>query len=140
QHISRFYTPEDLEHKRPEELLRIAREEGRVEDEGWRVRSDGTRFWADVVITALYDDDGVLKGFGKVTSDLTERKRAEQERGELSERLQRFQDEERRRIAAELHDTTSPLLTSLVNKLYTLRERTRKEPEVEKALDETLTV
>ena len=140
QHISRFYTPEDLERNRPEELLRIAREEGRVEDEGWRMRADGTRFWADVVITALYDDDGVLKGFGKVTRDLTERKKAEQERGELSERLQQFQDEERRRIAAELHDTTSPLLTNLVGKLYSLRERTRKDPAVEKALDETLTV
>jgi len=53
-------------------------EEGRVEDEGWRVRKDGTRFWADVVITAIHDEAGTLHGFAKITRDLTERRRQEE--------------------------------------------------------------
>jgi PAS domain S-box-containing protein len=76
KHISTFYTPEDLARGRPQALLKTALEEGRVEDEGWRVRKDGTRFWADVVITAIVTD-GALHGFVKVTRDLTSRKAAE---------------------------------------------------------------
>lgn len=78
RHISTFYTPEDAAAGRPEKLLEIARTEGRVEDEGWRVRKDGTHFWADVVITALRDADGRLRGFAKVTRDLTKQHEAEQ--------------------------------------------------------------
>ncbi|MBV9602185.1 MAG: PAS domain S-box protein [Chloroflexi bacterium] len=74
-----FYTPEDLADRRPARLLKIARTDGRVEDEGWRVRKDGTRFWADVVITALFDA-GEVVGYAKVTRDLTERRRAEEQR------------------------------------------------------------
>jgi PAS domain S-box-containing protein len=75
QHLSRFYPPEDVERGKIEMELRAATQEGRYEDEGWRVRKDGTRFWANVVITALYDEKGNLRGFGKVTRDLTERRR-----------------------------------------------------------------
>ena len=78
RHISTFYTPEDAASGRPEKLLEVARAEGRVEDEGWRVRKDGTRFWADVVITALRDGEGRLRGFAKVTRDLTKQHDAEQ--------------------------------------------------------------
>jgi PAS domain S-box-containing protein len=78
--FERFYTPEDRAAGRPRRLLGIAQSEGRVEDEGWRVRKDGTRFWADVVITALFDERGALIGYAKVTRDLTERRRAEEER------------------------------------------------------------
>ncbi|MFP2930274.1 PAS domain S-box protein [Pyxidicoccus sp. 3LG] len=78
RHISTFYTPEDQKAGRPQHLLAIAARESRVEDEGWRVRKDGTLFWADVVITALWDDDGKLYGFSKVTRDLTERRAAEE--------------------------------------------------------------
>jgi PAS domain S-box-containing protein len=77
EHFSRFYTQPDLDRRHPEEELRIAKAEGRYEEEGWRVRRDGTRFWANVVITALWED-GELVGFGKVTRDLTERRAAEQ--------------------------------------------------------------
>ena len=77
--FERFYTPEDLADGRPARLLAIARREGRVEDEGWRVRKDGTRFWADVVITALFES-GQLVGYAKVTRDLSERRRAEEQR------------------------------------------------------------
>jgi formate hydrogenlyase transcriptional activator len=76
QHFSRFYTLEDIEHGKPEESLKIATEKGRWEDEGWRVRKDGSRFWASVVITPLRGEDGKLLGFAKVTRDITEQKQS----------------------------------------------------------------
>ncbi|CAI4213170.1 unnamed protein product [Parascedosporium putredinis] len=76
KHFSVFYLDEELQAGKPERELEICLREGRVEDEGWRVRKDGTRFWANVVITAVYKN-GVHVGFGKVTRDLTEWKRAE---------------------------------------------------------------
>jgi diguanylate cyclase (GGDEF)-like protein/PAS domain S-box-containing protein len=78
EHFTRFYTPEDREAGLPERLLAAAREDGRVDDEGWRLRKDGSRFWASVVITAMRDQAGELRGYGKVTRDLTERHEAEQ--------------------------------------------------------------
>jgi diguanylate cyclase (GGDEF)-like protein/PAS domain S-box-containing protein len=77
RHFSLFYPPEDIEAGKPERELAITAAEGRIEDEGWRVRQDGTRFWANVVITALRDADGVLRGYGKVTRDITERRAQE---------------------------------------------------------------
>jgi len=77
QHFSRFYPPEAIADGKPARLLAIAARDGRVEDEGWRVRKDGSRFWADVIITALRDSDGSVIGFAKVTRDSTERKEAE---------------------------------------------------------------
>jgi PAS domain S-box-containing protein len=77
QHFSRFYTEEDLERGRPQTALVTAMDEGRSEDEGWRVRKDGSRFWANVVITPLRDQEGKLIGFSKITRDLSERKQAE---------------------------------------------------------------
>ncbi|EDY17605.1 putative PAS/PAC sensor protein [Chthoniobacter flavus Ellin428] len=78
QHFSKFYPPEDnVSHKTATELA-VAEKEGRFEDEGWRVRKDGTRFWANVVLTALRDKEGKLVGFGKVTRDLSERRAAEE--------------------------------------------------------------
>lgn len=73
QHFSRFYTPEDRERHLPEVILATAEQEGRCQIQGWRVRKDGTRFWADVTVTAIRQDDGTLVGFAKVTRDLTER-------------------------------------------------------------------
>ncbi len=78
EHFSTFYTDEDVAAGVPERNLEAARVQGRVEDEGWRVRADGSRFWADVVITAIRDDDGELQGFTKVTRDMTERREYEQ--------------------------------------------------------------
>jgi PAS domain S-box-containing protein len=94
QHLARFYTPEDVERGLPQALLSRAASEGRVEHEGWRVRKDGSRFWADVVVTALRDERGNLQGFAKVTRDLTERKQAEEARARASR-------EEGARAAAE---------------------------------------
>jgi PAS domain S-box-containing protein len=73
RHFSLFYTPEEREAGRPGQMLARAQREGRVEAEGWRLRKDGTRFWAEVVITALRDASGALTGFAKVTRDMTAR-------------------------------------------------------------------
>jgi PAS domain S-box-containing protein len=82
-----FYTEADLARKYPQHELEVAAEMGRYEDEGWRVRKDGSRFWANVIITALRDDNGSLVGFSKVTRDLTDRKRAEEALRESEERI-----------------------------------------------------
>ena len=78
RHFSIFYPREAKESGWPQHELSVATREGRFEDEGWRVRKDGTRFWANVVITAMFDSEGILRGFGKVTRDLTQRKRVEE--------------------------------------------------------------
>ena len=75
QHFSVFYTPEEREAGKPDRILETVRREGRFEDESWRVRKDGSRFWANVVITALRDSKGEITGFAKVTRDLTSRRR-----------------------------------------------------------------
>ena len=80
RHFSVFYPEQDARNRKPDWELEVARREGRYEEEGWRIRKDGTKFWASVVITALRDDTGRLRGFGKVTRDLTERKRTEERR------------------------------------------------------------
>jgi PAS domain S-box-containing protein len=77
QHFRRFY-PEETRSSLPDEMLARATEHGAAENEGWRTRKDGSRFWANVVITALRDEDGVLRGFAKVTRDITERKQSEE--------------------------------------------------------------
>ena len=87
RHFSIFYTAEDLAARKPEMELVLAEREGRVEDEGWRVRKDGSRFWASVVITPLRDPDGRLVGFAKVTRDLTARRQWEEALRESEERF-----------------------------------------------------
>ncbi|MES2398453.1 MAG: PAS domain S-box protein, partial [Pseudomonadota bacterium] len=74
RHFSLFYLPDAIATDWPSEELRQAARDGRFEEEGWRLRKDGTRFWANVVITALKDENGTLTGYGKVTRDLTERR------------------------------------------------------------------
>jgi PAS domain S-box-containing protein len=77
QHFSKFYPPEETASGRPERELATAARAGRIEDEGWHVRKDGTRFWANTVLTALRDESGQIRGYSKVTRDVTERKQAE---------------------------------------------------------------
>jgi PAS domain S-box-containing protein len=77
-HFSRFFIQEDLERGRPAELIRLAIEKGRIEEEGWRTRKDGSRFWADIILTAIRDSNTEVIGFAKVTRDFTDRKRAEE--------------------------------------------------------------
>jgi PAS domain S-box-containing protein len=78
QHFSIFYPSEDVAAGKPERELEIAKREGRVEDEGWRVRKDRSQFWANVIITALFDSAGVLRGFAKITRDMTDKRQVEQ--------------------------------------------------------------
>ena len=77
KHFSCFYPPEAIEQGKPGQELRTAIEQGQAKEEGWRVRKDGQRFWANVVITALFDKDGCLQGFAKISRDMTEAKRTE---------------------------------------------------------------
>jgi PAS domain S-box-containing protein len=109
RHFSIFYPPEDIARNKPARMLALARAQGRIEDDAWRMRKDGSRFWANVVITALYDRQGELRGFGKVTRDLTERKRAEDEIVELRAR-EAAQLAERAKQATELEKAKSRLL------------------------------
>ena len=91
QHFSRFYTPDDFDAGVPKRALETARETGRYEAEGWRVRKDGTRFWASVVIDAIKDEDGKIIGFAKITRDQTEKREAQLRLEESREQLFRSQ-------------------------------------------------
>jgi PAS domain S-box-containing protein len=101
RHFSIFYPSEAVAVHRPQRALEIAIADGVYKEEGWRVRKDGTRFWASVVITALHDDSGDLRGFGKVTRDLTERKQAEEAQRQLQEQQLQLTREESARAQAE---------------------------------------
>jgi PAS domain S-box-containing protein len=113
KHFSTFYTEEDLARHHPEFELRVATETGRFEDEGWRVRKDGTRFWANVVITAVRDETGTLIGFGKVTRDLTERKMHEIREHEL------MREQQARAEAEAANEAKSLFLTTMSHELRT---------------------
>lgn len=117
KHFSCFYPEEDVRAGKPQQELQIAAQDGTYEEEGWRVRKDGSRFWAQVVITALRNHRGALVGFAKISRDATERMRLDQSRRDLSLKLMRVQDEERRKISRELHDMTGPVLSSALMQL-----------------------
>jgi PAS domain S-box-containing protein len=91
-HFSRFYLPEDVAQDKPAHELEIACRLGRFEDEGWRVRKDGSRFLANVLLTPLRDPEGRLYGFGKITRDVTGRRTAEAQVFELAEELRRAKE------------------------------------------------
>jgi PAS domain S-box-containing protein len=93
KHFSVFHTRGDFKRGKPAYALRVAAAEGRYEEEGWRVRKDGSNFWANVVMTALRDSQGKLLGFAKITRDLSERKRRDDERGALIEMERRAREE-----------------------------------------------
>lgn len=144
QHFSRFYPEEDLKWGKPAWELEIVKRDGRFEDEGWRVRKDGSRFWANVIITAIKDHSGNLLGFSKVTRDFTERMHArraledsqrklqESERSlrGLSQQVLRAQDEERRRIGREIHDSLGQYLAALKIKLDMMMSAPPTEEEM----------
>jgi PAS domain S-box-containing protein len=119
QHFSRFYPEEDIRAGKCEMELRVAQQVGRFEDEGWRLRRDGSRFWANVVITPIRDEDGTLVGFAKVTRDLSERKRHEEERIALA------RTEEARRAAEENQERARALAEDLRRARDKAEEATR---------------
>jgi PAS domain S-box-containing protein len=142
RHFSIFYPPEDIRDQKPERKLQIATTEGRYEEEGWRLRKDGSRFWANVLITALFDDRGQLYGFAKVTRDLTERKLAEEQRAQLYEREQQLLHEREARAQMEAaeqmrdsfltilaHELRTPL-TSLLGNAEMLLRRGQREGDL----------
>ncbi|WP_211265666.1 PAS domain-containing sensor histidine kinase [Actinacidiphila oryziradicis] len=126
KHFSVFYPAEDIAARKPHLELEAAIADGRLEDEGWRIRKDGSRFWANVVITALFDETGELRGFGKVTRDMTERRAAEQaltERRRLFAHLVQAQELERRRIAWDVHDDSIQAMVAVGMRLQLLADR-----------------
>jgi len=156
RNFSCFYPVEDVEDGKPQWELALASKEGRIEDEGWRVRKDGSQFWANVIITATRDEQGTVIGFTNVTRDFTERMRtqealeqantelasevAEKKSAEkrlaiserslrgLSLRLLRMQDEERRRIGRDLHDSLGQYLAVLKMNLDSLESILKASP------------
>ena len=126
RHIAVFYTPEDLAHGKPQRLLDEARIHGRATDDGWRVRNDGTRFWANVVITGLYNADGALRGYAKVTQDLTQRRRME-----VLEETTRQVNEFLAMLAHELRNPLAPIR----NAVSLMHSRHIEDPTVQWSRD-----
>lgn len=118
QPLSVFYTAEDRAAGKPQRLLEAARREGRVEDVGWRVRKDGSRFWADVIISPLRDPDGSVVGYAKVTRDLTMRLALDEERLRAARAEQGIQDRDEF-LSVAAHELRTPL-TALQLKLQGL--------------------
>ena len=108
QHFSRFYPQEALDRKLPQLELEVAAKVGRFEDEGWRLRKDGTAFWANVIITGLFDSTGKLRGYAKVTRDMTERKRMEE-----LEYSERTMNEFLAMLGHELRNPLAPIRNAL---------------------------
>ena len=129
EHFSRFYTEEDRQTDLPKRALATAAREGRFEQEGWRVRKDGRRFWAHVVIDPIRDEHGTLIGFAKITRDITERKQA-QEALEAT-RTALFQAQKMETVGqlsgGIAHDFNN-LLAVVIGNLELLRKRLPEDP------------
>ena len=139
RHFRTFYPAEAQARRHPEHELEIAVREGRYEEEGWRIRKDGTAFWANVVITALFDHDGRHVGFGKVTRDITERRHAEAARDlaatELAvanEQLRAANEQTGDFLAITAHELHSPV-TAMTGAAELLAEHWRNLDEAERA-------
>jgi PAS domain S-box-containing protein len=136
QHFSRFYTDADRAAGVPMRALQTAVEQGRYEAEGWRVRKDGTLFWASVVLDAVHDDDGRLVGFAKITRDITERRNAQLELQRAQEQLAQAQKMEAigKLTGGVAHDFNN-LLMVVSGQAQLLRKRLEDDPRALRALD-----
>jgi len=136
QHFSRFYTEEDKATDLPRRALATAEREGKFEAEGWRVRKDGTRFWAHVIIDSIRDDDGKLLGFAKITRDLTERREAQRE---LEKAREAFFQAQKIEAVGQLtggvaHDFNN-LLMAILGSLELVRKRVPEDPRITRLID-----
>jgi PAS domain S-box-containing protein len=138
-HFSKFYTVEDREAGEPQKVLETAEREGRVEKEGWRVRKDGSRFWAHVVIDAIRDDQGKLVGYAKITRDITERKKAQEQLEAAREALLQSQKMEAigQLTGGVAHDFNN-LLTVVLGSLELLRKRLPDDPKLRGLLENAI--
>jgi PAS domain S-box-containing protein len=141
QHFSKFYLPQDIRAKKPEWELEEAKMTGRFEEEGWRIRKDGTRFWADVVITAIRNESGTLIGFSKVTRDMTDRRRLEEKLRRANEDLEKRVEERTAQLQEAVrardefmsiisHELRTPITSLKLQVQTTLRQGKRSTPEV----------
>ena len=138
RHFSTFYPPQEVATGICERELEIAARDGRFEDEGWRVRKDGSRFWANVVISAMRDRRGELIGFSKVTRDLTERKGIEEERAarRAAEQANRAKDEFLAMLGHELRNPLAPIVTALqLMKLRGAGNLTKEQQVIERQVN-----
>ncbi|OLE33646.1 MAG: hybrid sensor histidine kinase/response regulator [Alphaproteobacteria bacterium 13_1_20CM_3_64_12] len=135
-HFSQFYMPEDRAAGIPARALEIAAREGRYEGEGWRIRKDGTRFWAGVIIDRILDPDGKLVGFAKITRDMTEKRRAEEALEQARAALAQAQKMEAvgQLTGGVAHDFNN-LLTVITNSLDLLETRLRPDPQTRRIID-----
>ena len=129
KHVSIFHLPEEIRSGKSEERLRTAARQGRYEDTGWRVRQDGSRFWANVVVTALHDRDGLIIGFASITCDLTERRRAEAEitalKDALAEQLAGMTDLYRLVVRLTTHRTLKSVFDEILGAVTALQHTDR---------------
>src|SRR6201996_2260144 len=134
QHFSRFYTETDRANGKPTRALRIAREQGRYEEEGWRVRKDGTFFWASVVIDPIYED-GRLIGFAKITRDVTERREAQLRLEEMQKQLAQAQklDALGQLTGGVAHDFNN-ILMIISGSLHFLKKSAPTDPKLQRAI------
>src|SRR5689334_14151672 len=134
QHFSRFYTETDRANGKPARALRIARERGRYEEDGWRVRKDGTFFWASVVIDPIYED-GHLVGFAKITRDMTERREAQLKLEQMQKQLAEAQklDALGQLTGGVAHDFNN-LLMIVSGSLHILRKGAGNDARMQRAL------
>lgn len=146
KHYSIFFPPEQTRRGDPEKNLAHALQHGMYEGEGWRMRKSGARFWAHVTLTPLFDEKGELRGFSKVTHDITDRQRVEEDLRSYAERLRvtsarlaETQETERRMLAGELHDRVGPNLTALGLNLSLIANNIAQEeqPELMARLEES---
>jgi len=139
QHFSRFYTEEDRAAGLPWKALDIAAKDGRFENEGWRVRKDGSRFWASVVIDAIRGDDGSLLGFAKVTRDITEKKEAQRKLEEVREELFQAQKMEAvGQLAGGIAHDFNNLLMAVMGSLEIMRKRIADNPDITLLIDNAI--
>jgi PAS domain S-box-containing protein len=136
QHFSRFYTPADQAAGRPARALDLADKTGRYEEEGWRVRKDGTFFWASVVIDAIRDESGKLLGFAKITRDITERREAQQKLERIQQQLAESQklDALGQLTGGVAHDFNN-LLMIVSGNLHSLKKLAGDNPKGKRSIE-----